>query len=234
MKEKPVRQQFSRRRILSGAAQTAAVSVGLAPVLRSTILSCAAAQDAPALKGIAGIDRVVILPGKTYLRGWAGYGEPRKPLTSGPAPAITWEKDSGPGKVTFADPKALITTATFSTPGAYVLKLTADNGQSQSRFDAECPGRDSASGQAARRRLHEELQDQQPALERARQGADRQLDSALHRPDQPHRHRSRAPAASTTSSRRARSCAASRTAATRATCSPTPGSTRRSSRCASR
>ena len=31
----------------------------------------------------------------------------------------------------FADPKAPITTATFSTPGAYVLKLTAGNGQTQ-------------------------------------------------------------------------------------------------------
>ena len=39
------------------------------------------------------------------------------------------EQGIGPGTVTFADPKALITTATFSAPGTYVLKLTADNGE---------------------------------------------------------------------------------------------------------
>ena len=33
------------------------------------------------------------------------------PVNSGPAPTIAWSKVSGPGKVTFADPKALITTA---------------------------------------------------------------------------------------------------------------------------
>jgi hypothetical protein len=40
-----------------------------------------------------------------------------------------WSKESGPGEVKFEDAKALVTTATFTTPGAYVLKLTADNGQ---------------------------------------------------------------------------------------------------------
>ena len=58
----------------------------------------------------------------------------RTRLLSAPAgPALTamWSKDSGPGEVKFADAKALITTATFSTPGAYVLRLTADNGQSK-------------------------------------------------------------------------------------------------------
>jgi DUF1680 family protein len=36
---------------------------------------------------------------------------------------------SGPGTVTFADPNAAVTTATFSAPGEYVLKVTADNGK---------------------------------------------------------------------------------------------------------
>ena len=35
---------------------------------------------------------------------------------------------SGPGTVTFADPKALVTTALFSAPGEYVLQMAADNG----------------------------------------------------------------------------------------------------------
>ncbi len=42
-----------------------------------------------------------------------------------------WSKFSGPGTVTFADPSALTTTATFSTNGVYVLQLTADDGEAQ-------------------------------------------------------------------------------------------------------
>jgi DUF1680 family protein len=45
---------------------------------------------------------------------------------------VTWSKVSGSGTVHFADSKTSITTATFSTPGNYVLKLTADNGETQS------------------------------------------------------------------------------------------------------
>ena len=35
---------------------------------------------------------------------------------------------SGPGTVTFADPSALVTTATFPVGGTYVLHLTAVDG----------------------------------------------------------------------------------------------------------
>jgi hypothetical protein len=50
---------------------------------------------------------------------------------------VAWTKVSGPGEVQFADAGALMTTATFSAPGAYVVKLTADNGESEvaSTFD---------------------------------------------------------------------------------------------------
>ena len=118
-------------------------SVALAPALQSLIVSCASAAETAPLNGIAGIDRVTILPGKTYLRGWAGYGNPPRPgrgrgpqqtappPETGPAPTVTWSKESGPGAVAFADPKELVTTATFKTPGDYVLKLTADNGQTK-------------------------------------------------------------------------------------------------------
>ncbi len=135
------------RRELGGTLAKAAI---LPPLLRSAILSCSAAETAPALNSVAGIDRVTVQPGKTYLRGWAGYGDPpsTRPRTQGqaqgaqnqeaapppesrPAPGVTWSKVSGSGTVNFADPKAPITTATFSTPGNYVLKLTADNGQAQ-------------------------------------------------------------------------------------------------------
>lgn len=42
---------------------------------------------------------------------------------------MSWSKESGPGTVTFADPKSLVTTATFSALGAYVLKLTVKTGE---------------------------------------------------------------------------------------------------------
>lgn len=40
----------------------------------------------------------------------------------------TWSKTSGPGVVTFANANAVDTTATFSTTGTYVLRLTAADG----------------------------------------------------------------------------------------------------------
>lgn len=124
----------TRRKLL----QTAAASALLSPL---------AAQPTSALNCRAGVDRVTILPGKTYLRAWAGYGEPpksnrpRRPdsePTPPPQPlpqtaTFAWTKQSGPGKVTFADSKSLITTATFSKPGYYVLELTANDGKSSAR-----------------------------------------------------------------------------------------------------
>jgi hypothetical protein len=54
-----------------------------------------------------------------------------------PAPGTlitSWAKVSGPGTVTFANGLAIDTTANFSEAGAYVLRLTASDGQ-LSRFD---------------------------------------------------------------------------------------------------
>ncbi len=54
-----------------------------------------------------------------------------------PALALSsaWSKASGPGTVTFSDPNAPITTASFSTVGNYVLRLTADDGELVSSDD---------------------------------------------------------------------------------------------------
>ena len=147
MSDTSKKRRISRREMFQSVGKVAAASA-LTPVIQSAIVSCAmAAEDVPPLNGIAGIDRVAVLPGKTYLRGWAGYGDPPRPgrpqgrgaqavaptpPPTGPTPTATWSKDSGPGAVTFADPKSLITTATFATPGAYVVKLTVDNGQATS------------------------------------------------------------------------------------------------------
>ena len=70
---------------------------------------------------MAGIDRCVVLGGKTYLNGTV------KTLTgkSGTSPAVAWSQESGPGDVTFANAAEATTTATFSRVGNYVLRLTA-------------------------------------------------------------------------------------------------------------
>jgi len=44
--------------------------------------------------------------------------------------STTWTETSGPGIATFGDATALQTTATFSLPGTYVLRLTGDDGHS--------------------------------------------------------------------------------------------------------
>jgi len=71
----------------------------------------------------AGVDRVVVLPGKTYLNAKI------KTLKGKDTPAINWSKISGPGEVTFENTGKPVTTATFSRAGDYVLKLTAGKGQ---------------------------------------------------------------------------------------------------------
>jgi DUF1680 family protein len=71
----------------------------------------------------AGVDRDVMLDGKTYLSGSAKFLKPGK------SAKVTWSKESGPGKVEFADAHTNITTATFSESGDYVLRLTAGKGK---------------------------------------------------------------------------------------------------------
>jgi DUF1680 family protein len=72
----------------------------------------------------AGIDRVVVLSDQTYLSGKVkDDGKPK------PVPTVRWAKDSGPGRVTFAEASTTETTARFSKVGDYVLKLTADDGE---------------------------------------------------------------------------------------------------------
>ncbi|HEX9046033.1 MAG TPA: beta-L-arabinofuranosidase domain-containing protein, partial [Verrucomicrobiae bacterium] len=70
----------------------------------------------------AGVDRDVMVGGKTYLSGAVKFLKP------GSAARVTWSKESGPGRVKFAAVHTNVTTATFSKPGEYVLKLTAGKG----------------------------------------------------------------------------------------------------------
>jgi hypothetical protein len=48
---------------------------------------------------------------------------------------VKWAKLVGPGDVTFADPTAVDTTASFSKPGTYVLRLTVANAKGQTGDD---------------------------------------------------------------------------------------------------
>jgi len=71
----------------------------------------------------AGGDRDVVVGGKTYLSASIKSVDPLK--------NTAWTA-KGPGKVVFADPAALVTTATFSTPGDYVLTLGSQAGTMKS------------------------------------------------------------------------------------------------------
>jgi len=74
----------------------------------------------------AGPDLAVTLPAAASLDGTVtddGLPEPPGAVTT------TWSQVSGPGTVTFADPNAVDTTASFSGTGTYVLRLTADDGE---------------------------------------------------------------------------------------------------------
>ena len=176
----------------------------------------------------AGIDRKVVIGGETYLMGKVEWLKPGRSNTA------RWSKESGPGHVLLADATAPVTTAAFSAPGEYVLKLTASGDNQQASSTLTVKAETAPPKDRLERGLHQNVRHRQPALECARQGAHRQLDSPLHcqcertGPDRRDR------AASTISSRRQRRCAASPTPATRATFFRTHGFTRPSSPCASR
>lgn len=73
----------------------------------------------------AGPDLAVTMPAAATLDATvADDGLPNPPG----AVTTTWSMVSGPGTVAFANPNAVDTTATFTAPGNYVLRLTADDG----------------------------------------------------------------------------------------------------------
>jgi DUF1680 family protein len=135
---------MTRRELLERFGTVAAMSVVAGPFAGSLADGFAVSAQALPLSAVAGVDRVVMSHGRTYLNAWAGYGEPPRrgrggrgaaalppPPNPGPAPVTLWSKVSGPGTVSFADPGAPVTTAAFSAPGTYVLQVTADNGETK-------------------------------------------------------------------------------------------------------
>jgi hypothetical protein len=74
----------------------------------------------------AGADQTITLPASATLHGTVtDDGLPNPPG----AVTTTWSQVSGPGPVTFGNPNAVVTTASFSTLGTYVLRLTANDSQ---------------------------------------------------------------------------------------------------------
>jgi len=70
----------------------------------------------------AGPSQTITLPATANLTGTVtDDGKPSATLTQ------TWSKVSGPGTVTFSAPNGLSTTATFSSAGTYVVRLTASD-----------------------------------------------------------------------------------------------------------
>ncbi len=73
----------------------------------------------------AGADQNLVFPALAPLDGTAA--DDGLPVAPGKL-RITWEMISGPGVVTFGDFRSLNTTASFSLPGTYVLRLRANDG----------------------------------------------------------------------------------------------------------
>jgi hypothetical protein len=71
----------------------------------------------------AGPDQAITLPGTAVLSGAVTDDG----LPAGAALTMLWSTLSGPGAVTFANPNMAATTAAFSEPGDYVLRLTAND-----------------------------------------------------------------------------------------------------------
>jgi len=134
---------LTRRELLQHAGKATAVVVA-SPFVQLAFGHAGAlsAQALPPFNAVSGYDRVVMRHANTYLNAWVGYGErPRKqrfrgvppppdtpPPPPGPAPMLQWSQVSGPGTISFANPKAAVTTASFSELGAYVVQVVADNG----------------------------------------------------------------------------------------------------------
>ncbi|HSV39815.1 MAG TPA: hypothetical protein VLI04_13745, partial [Nocardioidaceae bacterium] len=83
------------------------------------IVTVERANAAPVVN--AGVDQAIQLPAGTALDGT--LVDPGYPV----AVTTTWSKASGPGTVTFGNAAQLDTTATFSLPGTYTLRLAAAN-----------------------------------------------------------------------------------------------------------
>ena len=82
-------------------------------------------NNAPSVS--AGDDQAIYLPDTSVTLNGSGVDD-GLPACGGSLTYV-WTKVSGPGTVTFAPANAAVTTATFSTPGVYVLRLTGSDSE---------------------------------------------------------------------------------------------------------
>lgn len=75
----------------------------------------------------AGLDQTITLPSAANLAGIASDDG----LPLGSVLSLNWSKASGPGSVTFSNPSSLNATANFSAAGSYLLRLRANDGESE-------------------------------------------------------------------------------------------------------
>ena len=93
------------------------------PVTVSVTATVAGVNQPPQVD--AGPDQVITLPASASFNGTVtDDGLPNPPG----AVTVTWSAVSGPGSVAFTGVHSVVTTASFSAPGTYVLRLTADDG----------------------------------------------------------------------------------------------------------
>jgi hypothetical protein len=91
----------------------------------------------------AGANKTVTLPASVTLTGTAtDDGKPNPPA----AMTRSWTKVSGPGTVTFGSPTSLSTTASFSTAGTYVLRLSVSDSALTSSDDVTVTASTTAAG----------------------------------------------------------------------------------------
>lgn len=113
--------------IITGSGVRTAVAYDSAPAAAPLLhieFTTAATNQAPNVN--AGADQSVTLPNSAALDGTVSDdGLPNPPG----AVTTSWSKISGPGSVSFGNANATDTTATFTTAGAYVLRLTANDSQ---------------------------------------------------------------------------------------------------------
>jgi hypothetical protein len=92
-----------------------------APLLHVEWTTGGGGNQAPSVS--AGTDQAITLPSVAVLDGTVADDGQVAPL------ATTWSQVGGPCTVAFGDASAVDTTATFSQPGSYTLRLTAFDGQ---------------------------------------------------------------------------------------------------------
>ncbi|MBN2265519.1 MAG: hypothetical protein JW775_06870, partial [Candidatus Aminicenantes bacterium] len=90
------------------------------------------ANEAPVVS--AGADQVLALPADTLTLAGSASDDGRP---AGSSLEVVWTAVSGPGPVTFANPASPATTATLTTVGTYVLRLTASDGALTTSDDVE-------------------------------------------------------------------------------------------------